>query len=542
MNAKFSGLFLLVIFLISIVSATLTSTVPVALSNFDNSTTFTVTSTENVTITVPALVQIFDSDNHPLEVSLSADKLDLNTTDGLTATITAEYISLGTFDPKLGEIYYSEPFNIYKEGNESNNVSVTLSFEKSFCEVDNPADMGIRITDINVEEGFGDEDDFWYLFDEVEVEVEVEPGKWDIQDIEVEWELYSTNGQKIMDEDEKDFDLDKDDDEETLTFTFKLDEDIDEFEGEDAILYVRATGKIDDEDARADDGKNTCNWDSKQVEVVTEDHFVILDDIQMRETAECGSELDITADVWNIGEKQEDDVYVIIYNGELGINEKKEIGDIDEFEDEKMSLTVIIPKDAKEGSYTLELMVFDEDDEIFENDEGDEAKFRKNLMVEGNCKVEQEAEVIISASLDPADQSVIPGREVSIKAILTNTGEAVTDYQIILTDYEDWASSANVEPATITIEAGETGEAIIFITPNKDALGEKQFTIQILYNGLIKEQEVQLTIGSAGILTGWAIGEGFRENWFIWTIAALNILLVLIIIIIAARIARKSSE
>ena len=37
--------------------------------------------------------------------------------------------------------------------------------------------------------------------------------------------------------------------------------------------------------------------------------------------SQCGSEVIISGDVWNIGSKDQNDVYIEIYNSELGIDE-----------------------------------------------------------------------------------------------------------------------------------------------------------------------------------------------------------------------------
>jgi len=210
-----------------------------------------------------------------------------------------------------------------------------------------------------------------------------------------------------------------------------------------------------------------------------------------------------------------------------------------------MSFSYDVPTNTKSGLYVLQFMVYDENDDIFQNSNDDEASFTKTIKIEGNCQGEiTPGTVTISAVLDPLDQEIKVGKEVSIKATLTNTGTEKATYQVSLTSYEDWATLSGIAPTNISVEAGQTGSISILLTPKTGSEGTQDATIQVFSNGEIVTQKVIEIIipGAAGALTGFAIADSFRQNWFIWTIAGINILLVLIIIIIAARIARKSSD
>ena len=128
----------------------------------------------------------------------------------------------------------------------------------------------------------------------------------------MEWGLYNLEtGEWVIDDEENDFNL-KDGDEETLIITFQLD-DLDEFEdNEEYVFYAWATGEDDEFD-----GNKTCTSDSEGIEIIIEKDFVILDDIEFSEVVQCGAEVQILADVWNIGDDDQYDVYVVIYNKEL---------------------------------------------------------------------------------------------------------------------------------------------------------------------------------------------------------------------------------
>jgi len=416
-----------------------------------------------------------------------------------------------------------------------------------FCEaVENPGELVLEIKEIEVKEGYGedDEDGYWYLFDEIEIELEVEPGKWDIEDIEIEWELRAGD-KKIMDDEEGDFDLDEDDDEETITFSFKLDDDLDDFEGEDAILYVRAKGKIDDEDAGDYDNKYTCVQDLAEVEVITNDDFVILDNIKINgfnaedlesTSIPCGDELKITADVWNIGEDKQEDVDVRIYNPDLKIDQRVEFDKIKKFDSEDLEITLKLPEDVEEGTYWIEFTVYDDDNEIYETDEEeDESKFQVYLKVEGNCYSEPTA-IVSGGSIESGGKA---GQELVAKVTITNTGELAT-YDLNVAGYADWASSAELDQDLIILAAGQSKDVLIIFDVLKNVEGEKSFDIEVLSeDNLVVKKPVLVSItkgfGFPGI-TGGAISEG---SWYLWGIGALNVILVIIIILVAIKVARK---
>jgi hypothetical protein len=113
---------------------------------------------------------------------------------------------------------------------------------------------------------------------------------------------------------------------------------------------------------------------------------------------------------------------------------------------------------------------------------------------------------------------------------------------VLATNYDSWASLKTIEPRTLTLQPGESKDALITLTPNKNSQGTNSFKVQTIYNNLITEQEIPVDVASApgfSFLTGSAIGNTISDNWFIWAIAALNVILVILIIVIVIRIARK---
>jgi len=517
---------------VSLISATISFTNVPILSKDDTSVDIIIESTENETINFSGLADIEDSQGDKITFTIPSS---VTVTAGTPEPIIINYNIDPEFDFKFGNDY-STVLTAVGDSGLSPAVDKTLSFDVSYCESGNPGDLDINIKDITVR-GFSDNDNEWYPLDEVEIEVKVENnGDEKIKNIEVEWCLYDEDNKEcVIDDTESDFDL-KDDKDETVTIEFTIDPDDLDGDVEDYTFYVKATGEVY---AGTYEGEDTCASDSESIEMIIADDFVILGDIEITpETVQCGSEIQITADVWNIGSDDQRDVYVLIENRDLKISEKVDIGDIDAFDDDNLNIDIQLPEDAKEGSYKLNFKVFDRSDDIYESPDNEKAEFSKVFQIEGSCIVEPN--VLVSASLAPESESKA-GKELIVKATITNTGDSLETFSISASNYEDWASLNNIDPEIIILGADQSKDVLITLDVNKDIKGEKSFSIEVSADDKkIATQPVSIEIeeyrGISLPITGGAIG---AENWYLWAIGALNVILVIIIIIVAIRVARS---
>lgn len=527
------GLSILALLLISLVSAALTLTLtssPEVLTKFKNSTSFTIsTGTTQVNFTTPTSpFTIKDLENNIITLTVT------NATNLNNVTQASFDVDVTNIPSDFNFGKYLTNLAVYAENvsdsDDNSTIQVPITFENTPCEYEDNGNLKIKIKDISVN-GFGKKDK-WFPLDEIEVEIEVEnDGNEEIEDIIVKWGLYNKKiGDWIIDDEEKDFDLNKNK-KKLITINFKLD-DPDEFEDEgDYVFYVWATGED-----KEFDGNKTCTNALEGIDIIIEDDFVILDNIQFPETTSCGSEVQITANVWNIGDEEQDEVYVVIYNQELGINEKVVIGDIDAFEDEKLDTLIKIPQGAEEKYYTLTFYVYNEDNEVYENDNDDEAKFSLPLKIEGNCIFDPK--LTITASLVSGGKA---GEELVVKAVLKNTDSKTRTFSIEAGNYNSWAELVGLEPTSLTLNAGESKEVLLTFNVNRDVSGEQTFNILVSSdNKLIATQPTSVSIEKSGFdftgITGAVIS---KENWYLWGIGALNIILVIIIIVVAVRLARK---
>ncbi len=500
-------------------------------TKFDATETFTIsnqgTSALDVSFSQQTLV---DSDGNTAIVSFNPTSLNVASSDSetVTATLTAidDDFSLGTT---------TKTYTVQETGNSSNSVNLTLSVIGSVCDVMDGGDLIVKIEDFSVINGFGDDEELLPL-DEVEVEITVENKNddYDIDDIEVSWGLYDTDRDTwYVDEEENDFNL-KDGDEETLTVTFKLDEDIEDLDSGKYVFYVWANGVLDDDTSS---GTDLCASDSQAVDIIIEKDFVILDNLNYPDAVSCGESFQLTGDVWNIGDKDQDDVVVKIYNTELGINTLITYSEIEAFESEDLDALIKIPEGASEGTYILRAEIFDEDNDIFENDfDDDEARFNIPLEVQGNCGVSSgDKDLSVSASLDSGGKA---GEELVVKLTFVNTGEDST-FSLNVAGYTGWASSAVLSQSSFSLDSGDSREILVTFNVKEDASGENSFNVEVLSeNQIVVQQPVKVSIeGKEGFsLNSLLSGE---NQTILWVFLGLNAILVIAIIIVAVRLIRK---
>ena len=503
----------------------------------------------------------FESDDE-FKASWSTDGVNFNTLEETLASTPSD----GSF--------VSKTFNLLPSAN--NNANFMLRFEcttsaaTEFCRVDNlivegtalsaltesaicafeggvttnPDYLRVEVDSLNVIKGFG-EDENWLPGDEVEVEIKIENRglhNYDIDDISVEWGIApdNLNDAWLVDFDEIDeFNL-KDDDENSLTITFRVDEDdlemsIDEFVGNDYNIVVRATGQIDDEDNLLGGIEDTCAAAFESVSI-DEDNAVVLSNFDIPETLQCGQTYTITADAWNIGNDQEDEVSVDVRdrNREF-IDDLVELGDIDEFDNTELSFDLEIPRDAEEGTYALTLEVLDQDGDVYEiGNDDDPVEYSFPLVVSGGCS--SASQVTVTANTVSGGSE---GQELVVRATVTNTGSTLRTYTLNVAGSESWASSFSVEPAALSLAAGQTGNVDVTIDVNDGTAGSQTFFLELVSGADLVRQPVSVTIAeSKGFLgiTGNVFAGG---NSLIWGIGLLNLILVIVIIVVAVRIARR---
>jgi len=418
-------------------------------------------------------------------------------------------------------------------------VNVTPGAEPVVCDYGNP-NNNLRVKKISFtnagfsETEFGKSDE-WFPIDSITAEMTIEnKGNEKVQDIEVNWGLYDPSSKNwVIDlTDEKTFSLSHDKNK-VITVDFSLDNadmDLSDLNDGDYVFYVQASG-YDNEYS-----EDVCTISSKDVKIIIETDFVVLDKIVVPETNSCGADFLVSANVWNIGEDDQSGVYVNIYNKELNIDQDVKIGDINAFDYEKLDATIAVPKNVTSKTYNLVFSVYDENDDIYVNDySDDDSIFSVPLKV--TCTGSEDStnpiKAVVSASLESGGKA---GEDLVVKATITNLESRSIIYTASASSYGDWASSAMVDQGTFTLASGESKSILFTFVVKKDAQGDKTFNLELASEGkLVTEQPVSVTIEK----TGFSLSQFWENNNYIWAIAFVNILLVVVIIIVAVKVMRK---
>ncbi len=532
-----------------VLGLSLTGVDSVNLNQFENSSSFTLTLEDNSNISVDSSSKtINDDSNNQITLTILPDSYNNVSSANFNVTATGD---LKNFE--LGK--YSKTFTFsavnVSDVNDTTTKDIKVNFEKSFCDFGNLAGLEIyrnRI-DLNVEEGYGKREDYWYPLDEVEIEFELDPRNFnveEIEDIEIEILIYDErDGRFVLDErdmdlSDDDFDLDEDDNRITITASFKIDPDDLTPGNTDYIVYVKATGEIKDDDEDLD-GKLSCISESEDIEIRTDEEFVIFDNIEMPEIVNCGDQVEVSFDLWNIGDDDidEDDIFVLMYNDNLEIYEVIDVQDLRELDKETVRRTITIPEDAK-GFYELIFEAYDDEDlsnrDIYENEEDDEA--RDDFIFEVRCEEPVVKDVLLTPSLETGEKDVKAGKDVQIRVNVKNTGDEETSYTIGVKGNELFSSVKNINPSSVTLMPGESRDVLVELSLNKDVSGDRTFDITGVFNGQEVSQTVSLNIEEGFSFNFGNLGDSVSENWFIWVIVGINVILIIAIIIVAIRISR----
>ncbi|MFW6027160.1 MAG: putative S-layer protein, partial [Candidatus Woesearchaeota archaeon] len=421
-----------------------------------------------------------------------------------------------------------------------------LFYDKSFSQDDNEGELSLERLEIGVDNGFG-KDEEWYPLDEIELDFMVENnGDWDIDDIEIEACLFDVKENKcIMNErdmeiDYNDFDL-REGRRQNVLIDFKIEPDLLYWESEEYRIYIKATGEIDDLDSEYDEDLTGTSL-YEEVEILQEE-FIAIDDLRVsspteQESYDCGSELQIKGDVWNIGDEEidSDDAYLRIYNSDLEINEVIDLEDINALDHLPLDFILEIPEELDEKIYYLDFVVYDDEDmndnDIYEldNENKDEAIYTLPLEIKGSCSIPE-----IEISETSLVSGKIAGETFKIKTTILNTGEDTTQYNLMASDYSEWASSAQFSDQIITLESGESKEIQMELKSNEDISGEKTFNLEI-YSGneLIKEQPIQVSVEENKSFLNIS-----QINLVNILIIAIGVLLIVIILVLLVKLSKK---
>lgn len=405
-----------------------------------------------------------DEDDTALTFSLVSppEGMAISTTGVITWTPNDEQIGSHTITVKV----------------EDNEIPTKASDQEQFTVFVRPQDVCGDLTgstDLDIDEiDITDDDEDFYPGRSIEMEISLENNADDdLEDIVAEAVLYDTTDGKTLESVKTEgFDINEDESESVeLTMDVPASLEI----GHDIVLFISAY-----EDGNDDEN---CDWESNNdLDFARKTHDVsIIDMILTPETAKSGQTVELKVDIENVGDRDEEDIYIKVKNSGLLVDKKSEPFSIDSYEsgddDEyTTTLTFTIPTSAKAGEYDMEVYVYNENGKRFES--GFETV---KLTVEPSGTTTTTTTTTTGSAtitVEGLPEEVKLGKPLSIPIQITNTASETKEYTITVSNIKEWADSTSEIDAYLT--AGQTSTYYITITPKTDAVeGKHSATINI---------------------------------------------------------------
>jgi|GEM_PF-827594 hypothetical protein len=300
--------------------------------------------------------------------------------------------------------------------------------------------------------------------------------------------------------------------------TIEIDESADSVDSTTCYLTVSGT----DENGALHGEEIFFNLD-----IDRESHNIVIRDVRISPTAlTCDdSSFQVSVDMLNLGDKDEDEVAVQIQSVALGITEK--LTNLVMDQDDKSTETFILPvntEDLTDDTYALLVTTF------YDTTRQTDSTI---VQLENLCNADADSSDDSTESDDSVytdaitlDQDTITttsGKLVSIKVQLTNDGNSPVDYVVSLEDLEDFASSTSNK--NVHLNPGQTSTVFLNMKANDDVEDGAMYTASVVVKdsntGSILETE------TFTVEVGNDAGASFEMNSKL-PLTVLNIVLVIV--------------
>lgn len=464
--------------------------------------------------------------------NLPSSNLAINGSQTITRTITIIGTSAGSSVDAV--------LRVNVDGNDQVSLVIpTISITSQpivFCPAGSSS-TNLSIEKVRIDNNGDGNDDEWELLDEIEIEVEVKNvGANDLDNIIVEMGLYNGNSNDVTDLDFSDADEEQQDlgdldegEREEITFSFRVPADM-----EDGDYQLVFKAYPDDDESLVCTQKVEGNVDIQRES--DRGKAVIVDDIEFPIQATCGEMVTGTFSVFNIGDDKEDQILVRLINNQLGLNEEIIVRDnLDGGEEEPLEHTFTIPQNIPNARYTLTFTTeYDYDDRNDEYDEKSEDDFTAAIQIIG-CGTPTPTptdSLAITADVEEAT----PGQVFDVRVTFRNRGTESVDLELDASGFQSWGELDRISDDSFSLDAGESKTITFSFNADETASGAQSFTVQARSANGVETQEVDVEFPETESSSGFSLS---GNKPLLWIIGAINVVLIVLIIVVAIRLARK---
>jgi hypothetical protein len=499
------------------------------------------TKTQNGTINITntgnaALSDIHLSASGDFNVSFSSNDISLSAGASTTVNVNA-LDSLDDLD--LGPHTVSI---LASDSSAHANDTFDYTLYGDFCSDGEINASKVGITDINDNSDVSDEWS-WKPLDDIEIEVEIENNVGDDEDFVVELALYDTEDHEYVELDgddtlQQDISIDEDDSDK-VTFNFQLPAEVEDSNGR-YVLYIKAYVDGDEDRYCNSEAAEDISSSANGIEINKKSNDVVLDDISAPELVTAGETVVVHATAFNIGTKDEDKVAVGLSNSKLGLDLESAPSGIDAGESDDVEFTFVVPYTAQNGVYTLRLITYFDYKKSSDTYSKDSDAFDVKMNVVGGVdnKTTTTAQSAgasdISASLESDAKA---GESMDVSVTIKNLGKNKTTFVVGVSGYDSWAELSSISERVLTLNAGESKDITVSFNVNKDASGEKTFTVESRAGDKIDTKQVAVEFTSDSWFSKLKASLG--KSSIIWIIGLVNLVLIILIIYLAVRIFRR---
>lgn len=406
---------------------------------------------------------------------------DLKLDDGNGHTITLSFTSPGTINPGnssdvnvTATISSSQKLKVY-----SGTVNVTANgilkqftlkvvVQPEVCSDGNLGDLTVDIRNPSENERFNPGET-------INVEAKIENTGNDDLDIGITALLYDKDTGDTLVEQDSDVVLIRND--RTNTFEVELKVPVSELDTEDSYaVYVKAF-----EDGNEDEN---CRAESQDIDIETVDDDVIIDDVVFNPvTAKCGDTVTATMYIYNVGNDKQTNVYAVLRNSALGIDQQTTNFDIkgitSTYNEQIETMTFTLPATAEDGTYDIETAVYFGSDKFVDS---------YQLTLSGCKNVEK-----VHLTVPETEYSVEIGNVINVPVTIKNLAVLNTNYVVEAVAVGGWADT---QTNNFTLSSNEEKTIYFNVEPKKDTTsGDYTLSIRVKSgNTVLKESSINVNL------------------------------------------------